>query len=275
MGFMLATPATFTPLHAPQPHRSHLAFVFRGHALLLREDGLHLPEAAVHAALALPQEQTLPVGLLDEAYCSASWVAADALPPAGHAFKPMRSLLGAMDDVTLSIAGRAWQIAEWARTHRFCGACATPTEAVAGERCMRCPACGHTAYPRISPAMMVLVKKGDAILLARHTASPTGRFSALAGFLEAGESIEDAVHREVFEEVGLRVRDLRYFGSQSWPFPHSLMVAFTAEYDGGEIRLDENEIAEAQWYGPGDTLPPTPTGVSIAGELIGANLPRA
>ena len=276
-GFMLATPASFTPLHAPpqppQSHRSHLGFVFRGQALLLREDELALPDALTHAALGLPPEQTLAVGLLGESYCSASWVAEGAAPPAGHAFKPLRALLGAMDEVLLSVAGRAWQIADWSRTHRFCGACGSRTQAVSGERCVRCPACGHTAYPRISPAMMVLVKKGDAILLARHTASPTGRFSALAGFLEAGESIEDAVHREVFEEVGLCVRDLRYFGSQSWPFPHSLMIAFTAEYEGGEIVLDENEIAEAHWYGPGDALPPIPPGVSIAGELIGANLP--
>ncbi len=122
--------------------------------------------------------------------------------------------------------------------------------------------------------MMVLVKKGDAILLARHTASPTGLFTALAGFLEAGESIEDAVHREVHEEVGLRVRDLRYFGSQSWPFPHSLMIAFTAEWESGEITVDPNEIAEARWFGPGDALPEVATGISIAGELIRANLPR-
>jgi len=100
-------------------------------------------------------------------------------------------------------------------------------------------------------------------------------FRALAGFLEAGESVEDAVHREVYEEVGLRVRQLHYFGSQSWPFPHSLIIAFTAEWESGEITVDPREIAEARWFGPGDALPEFATGVSISGELIRANLPRA
>jgi NAD+ diphosphatase len=122
--------------------------------------------------------------------------------------------------------------------------------------------------------MMVLVRRGDAILLAKHAARRTNRFTALAGFLEAGESVEDAIHREVFEEVGLAVQDLRYFASQSWPFPHSLMIAFTAEYAGGDLVLEANEIAEARWFGPGDELPEIPSGVSIASELINAHLPR-
>jgi NAD+ diphosphatase len=172
----------------------------------------------------------------------------------------------------LAVAGRAFQIAEWARTHRFCGVCGAPMQLVAGERAMKC-ACGHQAYPRISPAMMVLVKKGPAILLARNANFPPGRMSALAGFVEPGESIEDAVHREVFEEVGLKVKDLRYFASQSWPFPHSLMIAFTAEYAGGDITLHDNEIAEARFFGPDDTLPTLSPTQSISRALIDANLP--
>jgi NAD+ diphosphatase len=122
--------------------------------------------------------------------------------------------------------------------------------------------------------MMALVTKGDAILLARNVAVPAGgRMSALAGFLDPGESVEDAVHREVFEEVGLFVKELRYFGSQSWPFPGSLMVAFTAEYSSGEIKVDPNEIAEARWFGPGDKLPELPPAQSISRALIEANLP--
>ena len=193
----------------------------------------------------------------------------------GFAFRKLRAMFGAMDEALLAVAGRAFQIADWARTHRFCGACGTPTVQVEGERCAKCPACQHMAYPRISPAMMVLVKRGDSILLARHKASPAPFFTALAGFLEAGESAEEAVHREVFEEVGLKVDNIRYFGSQNWPFPHSLMIAFTADYAGGEISIDENEIAEASWFGPGDMIPRTPPGISIAGHLIAANLPGA
>ena len=122
--------------------------------------------------------------------------------------------------------------------------------------------------------MMVLIRKGDSILLARHATYATARHTALAGFVEAGESIEDAIHREVYEEVGLRVTDLRYFGSQSWPFPHSLMIAFTAEYVDGEITLQADEIAEAHWYGPGDAIPEIPMLESIAGRLVRANLPK-
>jgi NAD+ diphosphatase len=271
---MLVTPAHFVPLHAPRAGASEHIFVFRGGALLVREDDLALPDATACAALGISLAEARPVGMLGEHYCRAAWVDAETEPAQGFAFRPLRSLFGALDDQLLSVAGRGFQIAEWARTHRFCGACGGTMEAVAGERCMRCARCGHAAYPRISPAMMVLVKKGDAILLARNVAAPNGRFSALAGFLEAGESVEDAVHREVFEEVGLRVRDLRYFGSQSWPFPHSLMIAFTAEWESGEIEVEPSEIAEARWFGPGDPLPAFATGVSISGELIRANLPH-
>jgi NAD+ diphosphatase len=121
--------------------------------------------------------------------------------------------------------------------------------------------------------MMVLVKRGPAILLAHNAAAPKGRMSALAGFVEPGESIEDTIHREVYEEVGLQVKDLRYFGSQSWPFPHSLMIAFTAEYAGGDITLHDQEIDEARWFGPGDTLPTLSPSQSISRALIDANLP--
>ncbi|MBC5768588.1 NAD(+) diphosphatase [Ramlibacter albus] len=273
---MLATPPHFVPLHAHQPCSQEHIFVFRGGTLLVREEDLALPSEAECAALGVSLHEARPVGLLGEHFCRTAWVDASAADPGnGFVFKPLRSLFGAIDTHLLSVGGRAFQIAEWARTHRFCGACGGPMQAVDGERCMRCTVCGHAAYPRISPAMMVLVRKGDAILLARNVLAPNGRFSALAGFLEAGESVEDAIHREVFEEVGLRVRDLRYFGSQSWPFPHSLMIAFTAEYESGEITVDTREIAEARWFGPGDELPPYATGISISGELIRSNLPRA
>jgi NAD+ diphosphatase len=272
---MIVTPPHFVPLHAPQPCPQEHIFVFRGGALLVREADLSLPDEAACIALDIPLAQAHAVGLLGEHYCRAAWVDTAAADPGnGFAFRPLRSLFGAVDAHLLAVAGRAFQIAEWARTHRFCGACGGAMDALPGERCMRCTRCGHAAYPRISPAMMVLVKKRDAILLARNVAAPGNRFSALAGFLEAGESAEDAVHREVFEEVGLRVRDLRYFGSQSWPFPHSLMIAFTAEWESGEINPDTREIAEARWFAPGDRLPEFATGVSISGELIRANLPR-
>ncbi len=270
---MLKTPSHFTALHSAPHHTSPLNFVFRGDELLVRETDLQLPDEGVLADLSLGQSQFQPVGLLAARYCQTASTPLTAQAAAGYAFRKLRSLFGALDDDLLSVAGRSFQISEWARTHRFCGVCAAPTGQVPGERCMKCKVCGHTAYPRISPAMMVLVKRQESILLARHRASPTGFFTALAGFVEAGESIEDAIHREVLEEVGLRVGNINYFASQPWPFPHSLMIAYTAEYESGDIRMDEAEIAEARWFGPNDDLPPIPHGISVASALIRAHLP--
>ena len=271
---MIVTPQGFVPLFAPEPHPTALTFVFRGAQLLLREGSLALPQPDAVASMRIANDRTLPVGRYHETYVRCAWVDADAQPPAAHEFRGLRALFGRFDDDMLALAGRAFQVAEWARTHRYCGVCGKPMHKAGGERAMRCE-CGHTNYPRIAPAMMVLVKRGPAILLARNAAVTSGgRMSALAGFLDPGESVEDAVHREVMEEVGLRVKDLRYFGSQSWPFPNSLMVAFTAEYAGGEIRVDTTEIAEARWFGPGDALPELSPRFSISRALIDANLPK-
>jgi NAD+ diphosphatase len=271
---MLQTPVSFIPLLVAQHHAAPINMVFCGDMLMVRESDLDFPDQDTLAGMGLDPAQCQPVGLFGGRYCQTIWLHSGSVPAHGFVFRKLRSLFGAIDDDLLAVAGRGYQIAEWARTHRYCGACRTPTVHVAGERCMRCPACGHMAYPRISPAMMVLIKRGDSVLLARHINSPTRFFTALAGFLEAGESIEDAVHREVFEEVGLKIRDVTYIGSQPWPFPHSLMIAFTAEYVSGNIVVDESEIAEAQWFGPTDPFPKVPPlGLSIAGHLIHANLP--
>lgn len=271
---MLQTPSEFVPLMAAQAHADPLAFVFRQGKLLVRQDDLGLPDARVGLPLhGLQSAQFYPVGLWQARYCCTTWVDAEVQAQDGYAFVPLRSLFDGMDEALLGLASRAAQLAEWARTHRYCGHCANPMQLASGERAFKCPACGMVAYPRISPAMMVLIKKGDHILLAKHLGSPTARFTALAGFLEAGESVEEAIHREVMEEVGLRVKDLQYFGSQSWPFPHSLMVAFTAEYAGGEIALDASEIAEARWFGPQDVQPEPPPGVSISNRLLHAHWP--
>jgi NAD+ diphosphatase len=268
---MLHTPANFTPLIARQAHDDPLTFLFHGNRLLLREHDLALPDASALSALDLDPQRLQPVGLLDGRYAQTAWLDSEFVPD-GYAWHGLRGLLyGTMDEALVGVARRAIQIAEWARTHRFCGACGHPTGQATGERCFTCTACGHMAYPRISPAMMVLIKKGDSVLLALHVASPAKRFTPLAGFLEAGESIEEAVHREVQEEVGLRVHNLRYFGSQSWPFPHSLMIAFTADYLDGEIRVDPSEIAEARWFGPDDDWPERVPHVSISSVLVDAH----
>lgn len=267
---MLHTPLSFTPLIDAQEHADPLNFVFQGGQLLLREEDLSLPPLAQLRGVGADMHA---VGLLDGRYCQATWCERDTAPPNGYAWHSLRSLFGTLGDDFMSVAGRAGQIADWARTHRFCGACGQPMALARGERCFKCAACGMMAYPRISPAMMVLIRKGDAVLLAMHVASAAKRFTPLAGFLEAGESIEEAVHREVFEEVGLTVHNLQYFSSQSWPFPHSLMIAFTADYLGGEIKVDESEISEARWFGPQDEWPERVPHISVSSVLVDAHRP--
>jgi len=260
---VIETPPSFHPLLAPVDHDDPATFVFRGPELLVRMDDAALPDSRAIESLRIDPASIHPIGLLGETYYRAAFVPEDAPPPDGYAFTGLRRLWGRIDEGVLALAGRGFQIAEWARTHRFCGTCGSAMVHVAGERAMKCTSCGHSAYPRISPAMMVLVKRGPAILLAHNAAAPP----------EPGESIEDAIHREVFEEVGLEVKDLRYFGSQSWPFPHSLMIAFTAEYAGGDITLNDQEIDEARWFGRGDALPQLSPRQSISRALIDANLP--
>jgi len=187
--------------------------------------------------------------------------------PEGFALSGLRSWLGRVEPAVFYLAGRAQQILEWHDSHRFCGRCATPMEDRAQDRAKLCPACGLVNYPRLSPSIIVLVTRGEEVLLARNANWPTGMFSTLAGFVEPGESIEQTVHREVAEEVGVKVRNLRYRGSQSWPFPNSLMLGFHAEYDSGEIVCQEGEIADARWFRY-DGLPQVPPGTAISRWLI-------
>lgn len=190
----------------------------------------------------------------------------DSVPP-GWRGVPLRTAMMALPAAQMDVAARAAQVIEWDRTHRYCGVCGTPTVRVEHERARRCPACAHTAYPRITPAMMVLVWRDGEVLLARAPHFAQGMYSALAGFVEAGETLEQCVERETAEEVGVQITDLRYQGSQSWPFPHSLMLAFTARWTAGEIVPQAGEIEDAQWF-PTDALPSIPPRFSISGHLI-------
>ncbi|WP_374361031.1 NAD(+) diphosphatase [Pseudoduganella danionis] len=271
---MLQTPDTFQPLLSPDGHSNPASLlVYRGQLLLRNEDHA-LPELKDVEKLKVPASRWQALGVWQGRYYQVGWADSAELPGPDYSFVGLRTLFGVIDDGLAALAARAVQLAEWARTHQYCGVCATPMQRLEGERCYACPACDMRAYPRISPAMMVLVRKGDAVLLAQHARPGAPRYTALAGFLEAGESIEEAVHREVYEEVGLRVHNLRYFGSQSWPFPHSLMIAYTADYLSGELRIDASEITDARWFGPDDAWPEPPTATSIAAELLQANRPR-
>jgi NAD+ diphosphatase len=185
----------------------------------------------------------------------------------------LRSFFPSLPETPLALAARAFQVADFARSHRYCGRCGTPTRFRDDERAVECPSCGLIAYPRVSPAMMALVTRGRELLLARSARFASGVYSALAGFVEPGETIEDCIRREVREEVGVEIAAPRYFASQSWAFPHSLMIAFAAEYAGGAIRLDDPEIEDARWF-PIDALPKLPTRISIARRLIDATVER-
>ena len=193
--------------------------------------------------------------------------------PSGWRPVPLRTAMMAMPDHERALASRAAQLIEWDRSHRFCGVCGTPTRRMPQERARTCPSCGHLAYPRITPAMMVLVWRPGQVLLARSPRFAPGVYSALAGFVEAGETIEQCVLRETAEEVGVQVGELRYYGSQSWPFPHSLMIAFTARWQGGEIVPQPDEIEDAQWFDV-DALPRIPPNFSISGHLIRESVDR-
>jgi NAD+ diphosphatase len=270
------TPAGFTPRHVmPEAlgAATH-AFAYRGGRILVggSDDAPSIPTFGSLVAAGLVGTPFF-LGHLDDAGCVALMLPDDSPEPAGMRYVGLRSLFLRIPDPLLALAGRAFQVVEWDLTHRFCGRCGTPTHTKADERAKECPNCGYVAYPRVSPAMMALVTRGREILLARSHRFVNGVYSALAGFVEPGETIEDCVRREVREEVGVEVDHITYFASQSWAFPHSLMIAYTAEYAGGDIRLEDAEIADARWFAV-DKLPPLPPNVSIARRLIDATVAR-
>jgi NAD+ diphosphatase len=207
------------------------------------------------------------IGLMDDEQWWAVDVKEDDEDPSYGAALDLFSMFARVSEDEWVAAGRAVQIAEWARTHRFCGRCGTPTQLQTNERAMKCPACGLLAFPRLAPAMITLVTRDDRALLAHGVNFRAATYSCLAGFVEPGESLEGAVVREVREEVGVEVDEVQYWGSQPWPFPHSLMVGFTAKWKSGEIDIDPTEIVDARWFSR-DEVPAIPPPISIARKLI-------
>ena len=247
---------TFTPLLEP-PGGGTTA----GTAMVFSVKG-----QAVHVADGSPEGADLYLGRLGEVDCWAVDLDGDAEPDV--MVTPLLALHATVSEEEWIVAGRAVQLLEWRRTHRFCGRCGVSTEPVPGERAMRCADCGLLAFPRLAPAVITLITRPDGhALLARNASFPLPMFSCLAGFVEPGETLEQAVVREVQEEVGVTIGDVRYRSSQPWPFPHSLMIGFRAEWTAGEIDVDGVEIAEADWFSA-DDLPMIPPRLSIARRLI-------
>jgi len=243
--------------------------VFREDLLLVSEEGdtVAAPLARGPEEVGLEVSYHREVGSLNGHKCFAAEARPDAEPPDGMTFRDLRSLFSGIEEDFFRMAGRAKQIVGWHATHGFCGRCGGETAPAPDELAMKCTRCGMIHYPRLSPAIIVLVRDGQRLLLARSHGFPAGLYSVLAGFVEPGESIEEAVKREVREEVGVEVQNLRYFGSQPWPFPNSLMIGFTAEYAGGELRIDPDEIEDAGWYEISE-FPPLPPRFSIARTMI-------
>lgn len=253
-----------------QASDSDLWFVFNAGSLLVIGEG---------AAARVPYRRELEelgvvavrcrhyLGRLGERDCFTAAVEAPPELPEHAEWQGLRRLFGRLDETLLTIAGRAIQVVEWDDTHRYCGRCGSATVLKQGERARVCPNCQLAGYPRLSPAVMGLVRRGPELLLARSPHFPEGMFSALAGFVEPGETLEQTLQREVREEVGVEITNLRYFDSQPWPFPHSLMIAFVADYVSGEIVPQPGEIEAAGWFGV-DRLPRLPHPFSIARRLI-------
>jgi NAD+ diphosphatase len=286
MTMPFTSPENYVHLVAPESEADAHWFVFRGDQLLVeigppsdaptddprvkgRPSWARLPFGRGPAALGIEPVRTLYFGRLGDTHLYAAEAPQGSVPPDGMAWQGLRTLFSVLEDAHFALAGRAVQLVDWDRNHQFCGRCGGPTEAKIDERGRVCPACRLTFYPKIAPAVMALVRRGQEMLLGRSPHFPPGMYSALAGFVEPGETLEQCIAREVLEEVGVTVTNVQYFASQPWPFPNSLMIAFFCDYAGGEIRPQEAEIEAAEWFDVFQ-LPKLPSKISIARRLIDA-----
>lgn len=244
-------------------------FVFCGNKLLVKTTAIDARIPSYSDLIRVEQNLSRIhyLGTFDCFPCYSAEVGEHSINPEGMVFQELRPLLGLLSEEIFSVAARAFQILHWDRTHQFCGRCGSGTELKDEERARVCMQCGLVNYPTMSPAIIVAVIKGAEILLARSHRFHTGFYSVLAGFVECGETFEQCVRREVREEVGINVENIHYLASQPWPFPNTLMVAFTADYAGGVVTADNVEITDARWFNA-DNLPATPPKGTISRRLI-------
>ncbi len=269
-------PLSFVPGHREpeSPGDAPLVFAFRGRELLVTPEGA-LPAVEQIDALGLEAVRRQYVGALHGKHCYSLELAPKIPPPGALEFRDLRMLFGRLDPEHHAVAGRAVQIVEWDRTHQFCGACGEKTVQNEIDRSRQCPVCQFPMYPRLAPSMIVAVEREGEILLGRSPHFPPGIYSVLAGFVEPGESAEESVIREVYEETRIVVGDVRYFGSQPWPYPNSLMLGYTAKYVSGEIDTTEDELEDAKWCHPDDMPNTFPGNISISQWLLNDFLERA
>lgn len=258
-------------MHTPQTETigNSLVFVADSINLLvkLNKNGIDIPCIGDFDTDITKSEHTEYLGTIGEQHCFCLCYGEDIHIPEGMVFKNLREILEAVDDDLSIVVQRAVHIAHWTKVSKYCGVCGNSTRKCVEERARVCNSCGNVIYPRISPAIIIAIIREGKILLAHNKNFPEGRFSLIAGFMEPGETFEDTAIREVREEVGIKIKNIRYFASQPWPFPDSLMIGLTAEYDSGEITPDGDEIDKAGWFGVHE-LPRIPGTISIAGKLI-------
>ena len=240
-------------------------FIFSNHQLLLAKNGDQYSPPDYNPTT---ENNILSIGVHNNRDCfvieTQSPVSIDSL----HGWYPLRFAIENCGEQWQGVLARAYQIMLWNLNHQFCGRCANKTTAGSEKLEKRCEQCHLSFFPKISPAVIVLIKKANQILMARTKSFPPGVYGLIAGFSEPGETLEETIRREVYEEVGLTVKNICYTGSQPWPFPDSLMLSFTAEYASGEISLNDGELEKAAWY-DFDNLPGKPTSlISIAYKMI-------
>ena len=241
-------------------------FVFCDSLLLVRAGGLEPAGAEALAELGKTRAVLDDFTVRPQGFRAVGWAGAAEEAPAGCEWARVRALVGA-ESPHAAAACRALGMLNWRAAHRFCGACGGTMEEHPAETARKCAACGRTEYPSLSPAVIVRVEKEGKILLARHVQRIPDLWTCLAGYVELGESLEDCVRREVQEEAGIDVGDVRYVASQHWPYPNQLMVGFTAQWQAGELKLQPEELSEARWFDPAD-LPKIPPRGSMAWRLI-------
>lgn len=240
-------------------------FIFSNHQLLLvkEKDRYTLPSSNI-----VSENNILPIGSCNQNACFVINTQSSIAINESLVWVTLRFALENLDSQWQGILSRAYQTMLWDLNHQFCGRCSRKTNKGAEKLEKRCEHCNHSFFPKISPAVIVLIKKGNQILMARKKDFPQAAYGLIAGFSEPGETLEETVRREVYEEVGLHVKNICYTGSQSWPFPDSLMLAFTADYDSGEISLHDHELEKAGWYDY-NHLPGKPSSpISIATKMI-------